>query len=406
MIRTLLFTASLLLFTFVSAQERSNSEVKRDFEKDYKALLKSISGAETPEAMAAVGEKVDAFEKEYQPYSAFLNKALYPDDFDASIEKLKAQFTYSEQKVKAIGESAARIASLEAQVTTLTDQVNNLTGQNATLLAQLKQATAQRDSLLKVVATLRENIAKRDKAIFSLVDSMFAQYDKNTQPTGDVQKSQQAKLEKSTVLTNIKRAVQDNLEFLSSTMLTGSDVAKLYGEQRTFESKWNGVKNPIAAAYLSQKEKTREINAIDSLVSEWHMKVDEAFWKSLNGLFTAAKLSVPMIAQGTDIHDVLAKYIDAQTNGTAPKSDRAPYEVYQAFEKLWTGELKPVWVPVWKQAGLFTDANTADIDTKMQLWYAKVKPGNWMLYGAIGLLVLAVAYILYSRMKKPAAPQA
>lgn len=399
-IAILLLTA--LMFTFTAAQERSNSEVKRDFEKQYKAVLKSISDAGTPEEMTAVGEKVTALEEEYKSYREFLNKALYPDDFDTSIDKLKAQFTYSEQKVKAIGESAARIAELEAQVTTLTEQVGKLNGENASLLAQLKQATAERDSLKKVVTTLRENIAKRDKAVFALVDSMFAQYDKNVQPNGDVQKSQQAKLEKSNVLSSIKQGAAENIEFLSSTLLTGTDVAKLYGEQKKFESNWNGVKKLIGDAYLSNKEKAREIPTIDTMVATWRAKVDEAFWKALNNTFSSAKLNVaPLSAEG-DVHNALAKFIDDQITGTAPKGEMEPYETYQAFEKIWTEELKPVWVPVMKENNMITDANVADIDTKVQLWYSKVKPSNWLLYGLIGLVVIALAYILFSRMKKPA----
>jgi uncharacterized coiled-coil DUF342 family protein len=393
---------SALVFTFTSAQERSNSEVKRDFEKQYKAVLKSISDAGTPEEMTAVGEKVAALEEEYKSYREFLNKALYPDDFDTSIDKLKAQFTYSEQKVKAIGESAARIAELEAQVTSLTEQVGKLNGENASLLAQLKQATAERDSLKKVVTTLRENIAKRDKAVFALVDSMFAQYDKNVQPNGDVQKSQQAKLEKSNILSSIKQGAAENIEFLSSTLLTGTDVAKLYGEQKKFESNWNGVKKLIGDAYLSNKEKAREIPTIDTMVATWRAKVDEAFWKALNNTFSAAKLNVAPLSADGDVHNVLAKFIDDQITGTAPKGEMEPYEIYQAFEKIWTEELRPVWVPVMKENNMITDANVADIDTKMQLWHSKVKPGNWLLYGLIGLVVIALAYILYSRMKKPA----
>jgi hypothetical protein len=398
----ILTLAVAFLFTAATAQERSNSEVKRDFEKTYKGLLKSINEAETPEAIAGVGEKVNALESEYKQYSEFLNKALFPDNFDESMAKLKAQFVYSEQKIKAIGESAARIAELETQVATLTEQVGKLNGENASLLAQLKQATAERDSLKKIVTTLRENIAKRDKAVFALVDSLFMQYDKNTQPTGDVQKSQQSKLERSNVLTNIKRAAADNIEFLSSTLLSGSDVAKLYGEQRKFESSWNGVKNLIGNAYLSNKEKAREIPAIDTMIAEWRAKVDESFWKSLNAMFSGAKLNVAPITSGNDIHNTLAKYIDDQINASSASGDSDPYEVYSAFEKLWTEELKPVWVPVMKENNMITDANVADIDTKVQLWYAKVKPSNWLMYSLIGLIVLALAYILYGKMKKPA----
>ena len=397
---------SVFLFTFSSAQERSNSEVKRDFEKEYKGMLKSISEADTPEKIAAVGEKVNAFEADYKPHREFLNKALFPDDFDASIEKLKAQFTYSEQKIKAIGESAARIAELETQVATLTDQVNTLSGENTSLLAQLKEAKAERDSLQKVVTTLRTNIAKRDRAIFALVDSLFLQYDKNIQPTGDVQKSQQAKLERSNVLSNVKRAAADNIEFLSSTLLSGSDVAKLYAEQRKFESSWNGVKKMIGDAYLSNKEKAREIPAIDTMIIQWRAKVDESFWKALNNLFSNAKLPVAPIMSANEIHPALARFIDDQITGAEKKSDADPYDAYQAFVKIWSEELKPVWVPVMKENSMITDANVADIDTKVQLWYSKVKPSNWMLYSLIGLFVIALAYIVYGRMKQKPAPTA
>ena len=390
---------SVILFTFAAAQDRSDSDVKRDFEKEYKAILKSITDAGTPEEIAAVGTKVTGLEEAYKSHRDFLNKALYPDDFDASIEKLKAQFAYSEQKIKAIGESAARIAELETQVTTLTEQVNTLSGQNTALLAQLKEAKAERDSLKSIVTALRTNIAKRDKAIFSLVDSLFMQYDKNVQPTGDVQKSKQAKLERSNVLSNVKHAVADNIEFLSSTLLSGSDVARLYGEQRKFESSWNGVKKAISDAYLSNKEKAREIPAIDTMITEWRMKVDEAFWKALNNLFSSAKLNVAPITNGGQIHNNMAKFIDDQITGAGTKSETAPYETYQAFEKIWTEELKPVWVPVMKENGMITDANVADLDTKVQLWYSKVKPSNWLVYALFGIIILAVAYIVYGRMK-------
>lgn len=399
----LLFLAAILLFTFSTAQERSNSEVKRDFEKAYKGILKSINDAATPEEIAGVGEKVTALESEYAPHRDFLNKALYPDNFDESIAKLKAQFAYSEQKIKAIGESAARIAELETQVATLTEEVNKLSGENASLLAQLKEAKAERDSLKKVVSTLRDNIAKRDKAIFALVDSLFMQYDKNVQPTGDIQKSQQSKLERSNVLSNVKRAVADNIEFLNSTLLSGSDVAKLFGEQRKFESQWNGVKGLIANAYLSNKEKARELPMIDTMISEWRTKVDESFWKALNNLFSANKLAIAPIMNAGQIHNNLARYIDDQINAAGTETESDPYDVYQAFEKLWTEELRPVWVPVMKDNGMITEANVADIDTKLQLWYAKVKPSNWLLYTLIGIIVLAVAYILYGRMKPKAA---
>jgi len=91
--QTIILLLSIFLFTFSTAQERSNSEVKRDFEKEYKALLKTITSAATTDEIAQAGEKISGFEIEYSSHREFLNKALYPDDFDASIEKLKAQLS-------------------------------------------------------------------------------------------------------------------------------------------------------------------------------------------------------------------------------------------------------------------------------------------------------------------------
>jgi hypothetical protein len=74
---------------------------------------------------------------------------------------------------------------------------------------------------------------------------------------------------RSNVLSSIiKSGAADNMEFLSSTLLSGSDVAKLFGEQRKFESNWNGVKKLIGNAYLSNKEKAREIPAIDTMIAD------------------------------------------------------------------------------------------------------------------------------------------
>ena len=52
-----------------------------------------------------------------------------------------------------------------------------------------------------------------------------------------------------------------------------------------------------------------------------------------------------------------------------------------------------------KENEMITDASVADIDTKMQLWYSKVKPSNWLMYALIGIILLAIVYILYGKMK-------
>ncbi|KAF0138455.1 MAG: hypothetical protein FD122_3788, partial [Stygiobacter sp.] len=59
----MILTITMLVVSFTVAQERTTSEVKRDFQKQLVSLMKSLAKAESAEEVEKITAKVDEFEK-------------------------------------------------------------------------------------------------------------------------------------------------------------------------------------------------------------------------------------------------------------------------------------------------------------------------------------------------------
>ena len=377
----------------VSAQ-RSDSEIKRDFEKGYKSLMKDLRNADSA-SIIPLAQQVQSFKEEYQKHQEFLNKSVFPDGFDETIAKLEDQLKES----KLLAESQGRIAELEAQVRELSGRIDAMSNENAMLLKQLDSLKSEMTVFRRRVADLQDKIVKRDAAVFALVDSLFVQYDTQRLSSSDMKKL--TSLEKNNVLTNIKRSVNDNIALLSSTGIDGLDFPRLLDEQRKFEKNWSGVGKKLADAYTASRDRAKEIGTIDTMIAGWHSQVDESFWKALNKLFADEKLSVAEFTNGEEFYNNILRFIDDQMNNVGGVSEPEQRKTLEMFAyNVWGAKVKPVWVPVMKRYDMFTDAREIEIDTKIKLWQAQVDPGNTLLYILVAALVIAVLAGLYLGMKK------
>lgn len=392
--KLLIALLATFVFGFAAAQDRSDSDIKRDFEKGFKSLMKELRGADST-TIADVTAKVQSFKSEYESHKDFLNKAVFPDGYNGTIERLEDQLKESIE----LANSQARIAQLEAKINELSGQVDALSKENQQLLAQMKELKTEVQQLTAKVKQLQDNIAKRDAVVFALVDSLFVQYDQQKLSNGDMKKL--SSLEKNKVVENIKRSIDENMAFLSSTGLSGLDFPKMLDEQRKFENSWKGVGKKLADAYVSSSNRSKEIAEVDGKLATWKTQVDEAFWKSLNQLFADENLKIETFTNGDEFTKNILKFIDDEMTNAGNKSTDEQTATFEAFAyKTWGSKVKPVWVPVMKRNGMITDEQVSNIDAKTQLWFAKVKPGNTMLYVLAAALVLAVLVGLYLGMKK------
>ena len=411
----MIFAIAVMTVSAVSlAQEQSDYEISQSFNKSYKELSKAIETAQTVQECAEISVNIDALEKEYTPHKALLDKTLYPDDFQKKIEMVHGQLAYAQNKLGIIQESVTKIAELETQVKELSSQVEQLTNENGTLLKEIQALRASNtkdekavDSLNALVAKLRSNISDRDKMIFAMVDSIFMQYDKNVDELKDVEKQKVAShVERNGVIGNIKKSIVDNVMFLESTSLTGKDLATLVGEQKKFATEWKGLGPKLAAIYVSQKDRAKEVNTIDTMVTAWGSKIDAALWKSLNQLFTKHNLTVKPFNSGNEFVANVIGFIDDEIQNANQRTEAVRFQVYSTFvDSVWNGELAATWVPLLQSNSIVTDAQFGQIKAKVDVWRSSVEQGHTILYVVIALVALVVLLLLYRRMKKtPKAP--
>jgi hypothetical protein len=97
-----ILAATLLMMRGTVALAQSDSEIKQNFENRHAELLKAAEAATTTDEIKKVQADIDAFEKEYEPHKAFLDKALYPDDFTKTLENLRSRVSYTAKQTAAV----------------------------------------------------------------------------------------------------------------------------------------------------------------------------------------------------------------------------------------------------------------------------------------------------------------
>jgi outer membrane murein-binding lipoprotein Lpp len=406
---SILVAATMMVLALSFAQEQSDYEIAQSFKKQYAALTKAIEAAQTVQECAEISINIDALEKEYTPHKALLDKTLYPDDFQKKLEMVHGQLAYAQNKLGIIQESVSKIASLESQVKELSAQVEKLSNENGALMSEIQALRASNaqdkkmlDSLNTLVAKLQSSIRSRDKMIFAMVDSIFLQYDKNVDALKDVEKQKVAShIERNSVVGNIKKSVLDNVMFLQSTSLTGKDLATMAGEQKKFASEWKGLGPKLAAIYVSQKERAKEVSTIDTMITAWGAKVDAALWKSLNDLFTSHNLTVKPFNNGADFQTNVVGFIDDEIQNANQRTEAARLQVYTVFvDSVWNGELTTVWMPLMRDNDMVTEAQFGQVKVRIDAWRSTVQPTHTTLYIIIAVVVLLLLLLIYRRTKK------
>jgi hypothetical protein len=410
--KTILRLVTLLVFSILIliAQQKSDYTTVQLFRTKAQSISKNMDKANSVQECAELNASVDAFEKEFAGDKALLNKAIYPDGYDKTIEQLRGKLLVRQKDLGIIESQIVRITELETIVRELSDQVKKLNVQNDKLLADIQglsrnvqkltgdlfSASTPLDSLHNMIVKLRQGLQDRDALIFALTDSLFLQYDKNVSAMKDVEKQGLlGKLERNNISANVKRSIMDNVAFLETTQLKGSDLVTLVRQQRRFQSQWIGIAPKLTSIYISGKTRKYEVITIDSMLAVWGNKVDDAMWRSLNTLFTEKGFSVKEFKNGEEFNANIITFLTEQIENPNEETNDTRFKIFTNFqENLWLTDLNAIWLPALIELNRITDTQRKDIEAKVEKWRSVVSPGaSWFIYVLILLGVLLIPII-------------
>jgi len=392
----ILFVSSLAHPIFA----QSDYEIVQEFKQKYNQLQESINSANNIGKLNSVVADIDRFRNEYVDEKELLDKSLYPDNFDKMFEKLDMAFVIRNQDFTTIDVLQTENLEMKEQIIALNNRNTELINQIQELEYVNKKNAKEIAELKKLVNSLRSSLKRRDDLIISIVDSLMPQLTPDrTKLNSEEQNQVYVEAEKNNVLANVKKSLQDNIQFIKVTALEPDDLREIKKQQKDFANFWqyDGVK--LIDVYSEKKQKANEIKEIDSLFTQWFQALDYEAWINIKAEFDFNEIYLLEFSNGDEFTNVLTSFIDEEIKNIGVKSLEESEKTYALFtDSTWFKIIDRKWVPFLIENEFLTSENKNRIDSKISDWKGRLTPSSFdWVYVLVALLAVAGVGVMYRR---------
>ncbi|MBK9098830.1 MAG: hypothetical protein IPM14_12060 [bacterium] len=399
----LVFVFFLLAGLISISNAQSDREIVDNFKAEYSAIEKSIKDATSLQELQPVADKITTLNSNYLVHKDLLDKSLYPDKFDESIDKLNKAYLLRQGDFSTIDVLQTEVGELKQQVEVLNQRNNELLSQVQKLEAQREKDVKTIKKLEKLVAELRSSIRERDDLVLAMIDSLMppTMRDKDAFTTED--KSEVASQEqKDNVLNNIKITIRDNIKFIKATSLKPEDLKEIKEQQNDFVDKWRKVGVRLVEVYADDEKKSEELKQIDDLFNDWNAAVRQEAWESINEEFSLNGIELRSFRNGDDFTASVETFIGDELKNLGVKSTEESRRIYAQFaDSIWFKTIQPVWMNYLIENKMITDENKNKMESKIGEWKSALFPSSWWIYVMIAVVVIAVIAIYFFSRRKP-----
>jgi len=398
-----LFLLLIVLGFTTSIFAQSDREIVDKFKAEYTSIEKSIKDATTLQELNLVLDEITILKQGYAQHKELLDKSLYPDKYDESIDKLNKEYLLRQGDFSTIDVLQTEVGELKQQVEFLNQRNNELLSQVQKLEAQREKDAKTIKKLEKLVVDLRESIRERDNLVLAMIDSLMPPTMRNKEALTVEDKNMVATEEqKDNVLNNVKTTIKDNIRFIQATSLKPDDLEQIKEQQKDFVKKWQKVGVKLVEVYAEDDKKSEELKQIDELFNEWSAAITREAWESIGEEFSLNGIELRSINNGNEFTTSIEMFIGDELKNLGVKSDEESKRIYAQFaDSTWFATIQPVWMNYLVENKMLTEENKNKMESKIGEWKGALYPSNWWIYLIIALAVIAGAAFFFMRRKKP-----
>jgi hypothetical protein len=379
--------STFIIFSGYSFAQQDYQKVQ-DFKAKQHQLEDAVKSAQSTDDLNNIQAQISQLRNDYLANKELLDKSLYPDDLNSSIDKLN-------NAVNTRSGDFTQITTLKERVSQIQVQIDSLNARNSELLSQIEQMKESNSNdvarLQKSIQELRGSLVKRDRIIMSMLAGMLPNSNVDNSNLASTEKQKiYSETKKTNVIANIKKAIDDNIKFLSVTNLTPDDFNSMKKQQAEFEKVWHNVGPTIASAYSDRKENTQSVNSIESDFETWNSSMDQAAWTSIKQKFSDNGITLNNFSTGDEFIQAVDSYIDneiknANANGADSKN------LYHVFtDTVWSG-MRLTWIPYLINNKLISNSDNDKVEAKLDSWKNTLYQTNYTwLYIILGVLALVL----------------
>jgi hypothetical protein len=400
-----LFLSINLLILFLSSLvfAQQDYQVVQNFQKKYQEIQQEIKDADSLAQFSQFQEEIDSLENNFRSDKNLLDKGLYPEDFNSSISKLRNELALRRKDF-------TQITTLQTQVSQLNIELDTLNTKNADLLNRVQSLEMQGEKDSKTIAELKRNISslmasmnKRDNLIMDMLDTLIpAGIREKAHLTEQEKQNVYKKAQKENAISNIKRAIQDNIKFLRVTNLTPKDLENIKNQEHDFELLWQKIGPKITEVYSEKGQNAKDLNDINADFEGWRNALTQETWNSVHQVFSVYNINLNQFSDGKEFTSTVGSYINDEIKNVKIKGQTAAQKSYTMFaDSAWFGNVKPKWVPYLMNNNMLTDAQKDTIESNIAKWKSTAYPSNLLwLYILIGVIIVVVIIFLASRKRR------
>ncbi len=386
---------------------QSDLEIVQGFKSKQKEIEQQIKNAKTLDELNAVVAKLDELKKDYLPHKPLLDNGLYPDNFDKVIQNLNLSFVTRNNDF-------VQIDVLTTEVGELKQQVEFLNLRNNELLAQVEElkSTGNKDKktivkLQNLVVELKSSLSKRDRLVMSMVDSLMPPMllGESSLSSEEVKKVKTEE-EKNNVLENIKKSINNHMEFLDATSSKPADLESMNKQKQEFVKTWQSIGVKLVEVYGDEKTKSQQLQDIEGLFNRWESALKQEAWNSIREEFAIYDINLQKFFNGNEFSDIVTAFITDQVKNAEIQSSAESQKTYQNFaDSTWFGSIKSEWMPYLLDHKMFTIQQKDEIETDLGQWKSAVYPANILwVYILVGAILIGAIIFFIVRVRKPEKP--
>ena len=400
-----LFILFLLLGIADSLWAQSDREIVDNFKKEYSVIEQAIKNATSLEELNNVVIKIDSLKINFAPHKELLDKSLYPDKYDVSIEKLNKAYLLRQGDFATIDVLQTQVGELKQQVDFLTERNNELILKVRSLEAQTQKDAKTIKKLQSLVAELQSAIQERDDLVISMVDSLMPPIMREKENLSAEDKKKVASEEqKNNVLNNVKTTIRDNIRFMKVTSLKPADLKTIRQQQKDFAAVWQKVGVRLVEVYAGNGRKSEELKQIDELFDNWYAAMEKEAWDSINEEFLLHGIELRSFENGQQFTSAVLMFIGDEIKNHGVKSDEEAKRVYANFaDSTWFAVIEPVWMTYLVENKMLKDEEKNQMESKIADWRHELYPSYWWIYLIIAVVIIAGGVFIFMRGRKPKA---
>lgn len=398
------YVVMLMLFGFISLLfAQSDREIVDNFNKEYSEIEQTIKNATSLDELNVVITRINNLKQDYASHKELLDRSLYPDKYDKSIEKLNKAYLLRQGDFATIDVLQTEVGELRQQVEFLNARNNELLLQVRTLEAQKQKDAKTIKKLQNLVAELRSSIQERDNLVLSMIDSLMPPTLRDKEALTVEDKSAVATEEqRDNVLTNIKTTIRDNIRFMQVTSLKPDDLNSIREQQKDFAGKWQKVGVKLVEVYAEDGKKTEELQQIEELFDNWYSAVAREAWDSISEEFSLNGIELRNFKNGEDFTNSIELFIGDELKNVGVKSDEESKRVYANFaDSTWFATIQPVWMNYLIENKMLSDQNKNKMENKIAEWKGALYPSYWWIYIIIAVIVVGGGVFFIMKRRKP-----